>query len=218
MENAILGPVQEIRPGLYRWTARHPDWTPDEGGPEGWEPVVASYAYAARDELVLFDPLITEDAIWTELDRLTAEHGPPTVLITIYWHVRSANEVVGRYAGSSVWIHERLEERGRERIPSIRTFGDGEVLAGGIEPKMVRRGEVVYWIPDLRAIVAGDVLLGSPAGGVRLLPDSWLGDLKREELLASLQSVVDLPVELVLLTHGDAVENGQAALRAAVTA
>lgn len=211
--------MDEIWPGLYRWTARHPDWTPEEGGAEGWEPEVASYAYAARDELVLFDPLVTDDAVWAELDRLVAEHGgPPSVLITLFWHGRSANEVAERYPGATVWIHERMEERGRERVPAVRTFRDGNRLAGGIEPTMVRRGECVYWIPDLRALVAGDALLGTPDGRIRLLPDSWLGDFKREDLLAALQPVLELPVELVLLTHGEPVEDGRAALRAAITA
>ena len=210
--------MDEIRPSLFRWTARHPDWTPEEGGPDGWEPEVASYAYAARDELVLFDPLADDDATWAELDRLVAEHGAPTVLLTLFWHARSANAVAERYPGTTVLIHERMEEKGRERVPAVGTFRDGDTLPAGVEPKIVRRGEVVYWVPEPRALVAGDVLLGSPGGGVRLLPDSWLGDYKREELLHSLQPVLELPAELVLLTHGEAVKDARAALAAAITA
>ena len=208
--------MDEIRPGLYRWTAEHPDWTPEEGGPEGWEPEVASYAYTASDELVLFDPLVPDDATWEELDRLVAEHGAPAVLLTIFWHARSSNAVTERYPSTTVLIHERMEDRGRERVPAVRTFRDGDPLPAGIEPTMVRRGETVYWIPEVRALVAGDALLGTQDGGVRLLPDSWLGDYKREDLLASLQPVAELPVELVLLTHGEAVENGGTALAAAI--
>jgi hypothetical protein len=50
-----------LHPGLSRWTARHPDWTPEEGGPEGWDPEVTSYMYEAPDALLLFDPLAPEE-------------------------------------------------------------------------------------------------------------------------------------------------------------
>lgn len=45
--------MSAVHPGLSLWTARHPDWTPEEGGPEGWDPEVTSYMYEARDALLL---------------------------------------------------------------------------------------------------------------------------------------------------------------------
>ena len=33
-------PMQQLRPGLWTWTAPHPAWTEDEGGPDGWNRVV----------------------------------------------------------------------------------------------------------------------------------------------------------------------------------
>ena len=27
--------IEQLRPRLWRWTATHPDWSPEEGGPDG---------------------------------------------------------------------------------------------------------------------------------------------------------------------------------------
>ena len=46
--------VSELAPGLWRWTALHPDWK--EG--EGWEQEVGCVYYEAADATVLIDPLV----------------------------------------------------------------------------------------------------------------------------------------------------------------
>ena len=72
-----------------------------------------------------------------------------------------------------------------------------------------RRGratEVVYWIPQHRALVPGDVILGADGGGLRLCPESWLpAGVDHARLRAALQPVLDLPVERVLVSHGEPV-------------
>ena len=50
--------VLEIERGLWRWTGLHPDWTPDEGGPDGWEREVGCVYYETPDAVVLTDPLV----------------------------------------------------------------------------------------------------------------------------------------------------------------
>ncbi len=49
--------MEELRPGLWYWTAEHPGWTPKDGGPDGWPQVVSCYAAALGKSLVLIDPL-----------------------------------------------------------------------------------------------------------------------------------------------------------------
>jgi glyoxylase-like metal-dependent hydrolase (beta-lactamase superfamily II) len=204
--------MRELRPGLWRWTARHPDWTPEEGGPEGWEPEVASYLYEAPGALVLFDPLSPS---WDDLDDRVARLGPPNVLITIFWHTRSADEILDRYAGTRVFAHENALPEVRKRVAATDTFTAGDTLPGGVEAMTARDREALFWLPDHAALVAGDVLLGRAGGGVRVCPDSWLSEKftpegLREELRAA---VLDRPVELILLTHGEpVVENARAAL------
>ena len=61
------------------------------------------------------------------------------------------------------------------------------------------------WIPSQQALVTGDVLLGTADGGLSVCPDSWLGDVQRSDLIATLQPLLALPVELVIPTHGEPV-------------
>jgi hypothetical protein len=44
---------EQLVDGLWRWTARHPEWHPGEFGSE-----VASFALKAGDETILVDPLL----------------------------------------------------------------------------------------------------------------------------------------------------------------
>ena len=199
--------MQELRPGLRRWTAHHPEWTSEEGGPEGWEPEVASYLYESEGGLVLFDPLVVDEDVWRELDRAVEHHGPPHVLLTIYWHARSAQALLDRYDGTRVWAHEPAAEELRKSVAVTDTFAADTELPGRVEPKEAARGgEILFWIPEHRALVAGDVLLGTSDGGIRVCPNSWLGDRTTPEALRDeLRPLLDLPLELVLLTHDEPI-------------
>jgi hypothetical protein len=77
-------------------------------------------------------------------------------------------------------------------------------------------GERTLWIPAQNALVVGDSL---PDGGA--MPDAWLesewAKATREEYNEKLRPLVDLPVELLLPTHGDPVtDDAQGALRRAL--
>jgi glyoxylase-like metal-dependent hydrolase (beta-lactamase superfamily II) len=202
--------VNEVRRGLFRWTARHPDWTPEEGGPNGWRPEVASYCYEADDALLLFDPIAPP---WETLDPLVELLGAPQVLITLFWHVRDAPSVLARYPGARLWADAEQRDEVAKRADYTDTFEPGDSLPGGVEAHRPR--EIVYWIPEHEALLTGDVLLGTD-DGFRVMPDSWLGSQPREEFRANMRALAELPIELLLLTHGEAVENGRDALLAAL--
>ena len=216
--------MQRIRPGLWRWTAPHPDWTPEEGGDDGWERDVGCVYYEAPDAVVLIDPLAPSGAdgerFWEALDRDVERAGRPVaVLLTVFWHERSAQEVVERYPGATFWAHERALDRLEGTVTN--PFRLGDALPGGVSAYDAnRRDEVVYWLPEHRALVAGDVLLGAPGGGVRVCPDSWLpSDVDPAEFRGSLRPLLELPVELVLLAHGEPVlADAKAALARALEA
>lgn len=220
--------AHELASGLWHWTARHPDWTPEEGGPDGWHPDVSSYALVAEDGFVLFDPLAPPDGtgeaerFWRAVDVDAEAHGPPHVLLTIFWHARSSRAVAERYPGARVWVHEPAEETMRERTPVTDVFRLGDELPAGVELlASVRGGEMLFWIPEHAAVVAGDVLLGTEEGGIRVCPDSWLGDRTTpQEVRNELSAILDRPLERVLLTHGEPVLTGarDALMRALETA
>ena len=135
-----------------------------------------------------------------------AEH----VLVTVYWHGRSTRDVDAR----RVWAPSRSAQPLRNRgIDVTDVFRAGDDLPGGIRAfQTARTAEVVYWLPDQGALAVGDVLLGSP---LRVCPERWLGKQTHDDLRASLRPVLELPVERVLVSHGDPVlRDGHAALAA----
>lgn len=205
--------VQQIAPGLWRWTGYHEEWKEDVG----------SVYVETGDGVVLIDPLVPpgdEVRFWSALDRdVQRVGGEVHVLVTVFWHTRSAREMVQRYQ-ARVWA----PRRGRaaiERRAGVVTdaFHPDDRLPGGLQAlRTARATEVVYWIPEHRAFVPGDVLLGNADGGLRMCPASWLPEsVDLDKLAASLRALLDLPVERVLVSHGQPVlGDGRAALAAAL--
>jgi glyoxylase-like metal-dependent hydrolase (beta-lactamase superfamily II) len=194
--------VEHIRDGLWRWTAPHPDWESTSGG---WDRDVGCIYYEGSDAVVLIDPLVPADEadnFWKALDRDVEHAGRPVVVLrTVHWHQRSIDDVVARYPGARSWD------------------GDDETLPAGIAAyPAARKAEMVFWIDEHRALVPGDVLLGTADGGVRTCPDSWLPNgVTGADLRQSLRPLLDLPIELVLLSHGRPVlSRGRDTLAAAL--
>jgi glyoxylase-like metal-dependent hydrolase (beta-lactamase superfamily II) len=198
--------LRELRPGLWRWTAFHPEWRAEVG----------SVAYEGTDDLVLIDPLLdTDDA----LDGLVRRVGKPlAVLVTVYWHTRSA-DLLARRHGARVLAPSGGRAAVHRRASTTESYRIGDELPGGVQAlPTARSSEAVYWIPPHRAVVPGDVLLGADGGGVRMCPRSWLPQSATlEKLAASLRPLLDLPVSRVLVSHGEPVlRNGRAALERAL--
>jgi hypothetical protein len=193
----------ELRPGLYRWTAAHPSYepNPEPDSPADWPEQVGCVAYQAPDALVLIDPLVP-DELWPALDRLAAGR-PVAVLTTIGFHRRSRDAVAERYRASTSRAKKTLPT-GVETIP----------ISGA--------GETMIWIPEHEALVPGDRILGGRGGTLRVCPDSWLRYLRsgmtRNELREALRPLLQLPIELVLVSHGEPVlAGGRDALAEALT-
>jgi glyoxylase-like metal-dependent hydrolase (beta-lactamase superfamily II) len=197
--------VQELRPGLWRWTADHPEWR----HAEHWGPDVGSVYAELPDATVLVDPLVPADEearFWEALDRDVERSGNPVhVLLTVHWHERSVETVLERY-GATLW---RPEEKGE--------------LPRGVEAVVVEGAdwaEAAFFLEPHRALVVGDLLIGSD-GGIEL-PVKWFPvaeqDWARTELKADLRArLLDLPIELVLVSHGEPVlEHGREALERAL--
>jgi len=194
--------MEALRPGLWTWTAAHPSWTPEDGGPEGWGQEVRSYAYDAGKTFVLLDPLAPPDDVLAR-----AAGRPVVVLLTCRWHRRSSAEMIERLEAT---VHSPAEDASEVGIPVV-PYRLGDNLPGDVEPRLGGYpNEATLWIGKHRALVTGDVLLGGE-WGFRLQPDSWLPEgLARGELGERLLPLLELPVELLLPTHGDPVEDDAA--------
>jgi hypothetical protein len=181
--------VDEIAAGLRRWTAHHDEWNEDVG----------SLALETDDGLVLIDP------IDPPRDLRTPEH----VLLTVFWHYRSTPNLRAK----RVWASSRTVKALANRSVTVTDpIAKDVLLPGGIRPfETARRGELVYWLPDQRAVAVGDVLLGAGAkpratnDALRLCPERWLGQATHAELRESLRPLLDLPVQRVLVSHGKPV-------------
>jgi glyoxylase-like metal-dependent hydrolase (beta-lactamase superfamily II) len=152
---------------------------------------------------VLIDPLDPPP------DVRHAEH----VLIAVYWHGRSTSDVDAK----RVWTPKRSARPLRNRgIGVTDVFHNGDELPGGIRAfQTARAAEVVYWLPEQSAVAVGDVLLGSP---LRLCPERWLGKQTHDDLRAVLQPLLELPIERVLVSHGEPVLSDGGKALAAVLA
>jgi len=196
-----MSKLEPIAPGLRRWAAWHPDWRQEVG----------SVALDTPDGLVLIDPI----------DPPPEVRSPQHVLLTVFWHARSGGELGAEH----VWAHARgvrkLKNRG---VVVTDPFEADPELPGGIKAFLTaREGEVVYWLPQQKALVIGDVLLGAGAKPhatsepLRLAPESWLEGATVKQLVRSLLPLLDLPVERILVSHGDPVlQGGKDALRALI--
>ena len=189
----------QIAPGLMCWTAPHPDWNPQAppGGPEDWGEMVGSVLYEPPDAVVLIDPLLpsadrAQFLAW--LDTRIAGR-PVSVLTTVRWHRRDRRELAERYSANT--------SRARNALPA------------GVEPKWLRgAGEVMFWLPAVATLVLGDSLIGVD-GALRLCPPSWLQDTRvdRAGLAALMRPLLELPIERVLVSHGEPIlDDGRAAL------
>jgi glyoxylase-like metal-dependent hydrolase (beta-lactamase superfamily II) len=213
--------VQELGPGLWRWTAFHPEWSPDEE----WGQEVGCVYQETDDAITLIDPLVPPedpgaffDALDRDVERATR---PVHILITIFWHARSAAALAERYPGTRVWAHEPARELVEERTAVTDVLRAGETLPGGIVPYDAGRAyEVVFWLPEHAALVTGDVLLGRERGDLALCPIEWLGTRDPADVRAVLrESLLSLPVEHILPAHGEPIlSNAAGVLEAALTA
>ena len=201
--------VHRIAPGLWQWTAYHEEWRKDVG-----------CVYLETDDAtILFDPLVPPGDAERFLEYLDADveraSSPVHILLTIYWHVRSASELAERYR-AKVWAPARSAKPVERRTGSSpHAIRPGDELPGDVEAHASgRASELVYLLPAHRALVAGDVLLGDP---LRICPAGWIGKGGQAAVRKALRPLLDEPLDRVLTSHGAPVlRAGHNALAAAL--
>jgi glyoxylase-like metal-dependent hydrolase (beta-lactamase superfamily II) len=230
--------------GLWRWTARHPEWHPGEFGRE-----VASFALrpegggaggegggasgvggpGGADDLILIDPLLPPDPepvldlIGDQLDG----GGRLTILISVPYHVRSSEEVRRRFrkrAETTIWGHPACRKRLREQ-DGFRELAPGDELPAGISAHAIgkpRRHEMPLFVPSHRALVFGDAL-AEVDGELRVWSDrrvdAGVSRFYHERFNPTLEPLLELDFDRVLVTHGRPIlRDGKRALERALVA
>ena len=210
--------MDELLEGLWRWTARHPEFHP-KGFPE-----VA--CFALRDDVgtILVDPLLPEDdaAVLRALDVVVAGR----VRILVDGPVPRA-QLGGALAALPRALRDddprppELHQRLRDDA-GFRPFGDAPAIDGDIVPNPIghpRRDEQPLWLPSHRALAFGDTVL-EVDGELRVSDDPLDSERRRrwyeDRYLPTLEKLLDHDVERVLVTHGEPVlRGGRRALEAA---
>jgi glyoxylase-like metal-dependent hydrolase (beta-lactamase superfamily II) len=216
----MSGSVKRLVPGLWRWTARHPEWHPGEFGAE-----VASFAAKAGDDLLLIDPLLPPDPA-PVYELIETQPGRRlSILITIPYHARSAQGLRDRYRKNrevEIWGHPAAAKRLRTPT-ALSAIDTGTELPGGVRAFAIgkpRRQETPLLLPSHRALVFGDAVVET-GGRVRVWSDRRVDEgverFYRERFNPTLKPLLELDFDRVLVTHGDPVmRDGRRALASAL--
>ena len=187
--------MQEILPGMYHWTRRHPrigievssHWL-DEGG-------------------VAFDPLLPEDG----LEWFRSRPQPPAaVLLCNRHHYRHAGALADAFGcpvlASRPGMHEFEAEQG------VQPFEFGDDLPGGvraIEVGGICPDETAFHLPAQRAVLFADGIVdGGMHGGehaIGFVSDSLMDDPPetKSALLGAARRILDeIEFDHVLMAHG----------------
>jgi hypothetical protein len=200
----VASELRDVAPGLWIWSVEHPDWAPHVG----WPPTVTSTCVESRGQVALLDPLAPPpDAteIWERLDRLQ----PTLVAVLKPDHVRDVDLFVRRYGAAAYgpWLFWR------HNIPEtdLARLEPGTELPGGLLALHDARGrnETPLWLPEQRTLVFADALT-APEGELRVWATPW----HEERVLPALRSMLELPFEHVIVSHGDPVHDRAAFERA----
>jgi glyoxylase-like metal-dependent hydrolase (beta-lactamase superfamily II) len=182
---------------LTWWHAAHPAWRPGEN----WEAEVPVVRYETDGEVVLIDPFLPPD------DSFDPRGKPVRILLTQAAHYRGTDDFVARY-GAAVWAPPHARWKGRPSPATTDELPRGvEAIELDGEPQ-----QVVFFIRDHATLVTGDVLSGT---GGRL--HVFVDEADPDRLLPALDALAGLPVEQVIIPHGEPILTDAAArIRAAV--
>jgi glyoxylase-like metal-dependent hydrolase (beta-lactamase superfamily II) len=168
---------------------------------------VSSYAIDDGERLLLFDPL----AVPSEIVELAAER-ETAIVLTSPWHRRDA-VALSEQLKATIYVPPP-DPPDPDPVPG-QVYRAGDRLPIGDEafPGREEPHDLVLWIESHRALVAGDTLVDR-GRGLEFLPEWAPEGVTPDETLEALQPLRDLPVALVLPTHGPPTD--RAALKRAL--
>lgn len=213
-----------IADGIWRWTARHPEWHPH--GAFGAE--VASYLLRDGDDTLVIDPIAPGGDVMALLDALDGKvSGRVRIMITIPYHVRDAESVWRQYrrtGGATIHGHPAVAKRLADDN-GFRALEAGIAVGASVIPIVIgspRRYEMPLFVPAHRALVFGDAIVqayGATRVWIQRRPTPRQADWYVRRLRPSLDPLLDVDCDRLLVTHGEPVlTGGRAALRAALDA
>ena len=196
--------IVEVAPGLWFWRTEHPDWTPEAD----WQPTVTSTCVESGGEVAVLDPLAPPDdadEVWARLDAR-----PPTLVVVLKPdHVRDVDVFSRRYGARA--FGPAVFHKGDVPETDLEFIEPGSQLPGGLVALYDGRGrnETPLWLPEQRALVFADALT-APEGELLVWRTPW----HDERALPALRSLLQLPFEHVIVSHGEPLHDRAAYERA----
>jgi hypothetical protein len=196
--------IVEVAPGLWFWRTEHPDWTPEAD----WQPTVTSTCVESGGEVAVLDPLAPPDdadEVWARLDAR-----PPTLVVVLKPdHVRDVDVFSRRYGARA--FGPAVFHKGDVPETDLEFIEPGSQLPGGLVALYDGRGrnETPLWLPEQRALVFADALT-APEGELLVWGTPW----HDERALPALRSLLQLPFEHVIVSHGEPLHDRAAYERA----
>jgi len=184
--------VREVQAEVWHWEAPHPEWKPGEE----WDKLVSSYAIDDGTRLLPFDPIAPPP----EIEALAIER-ETAIVLTCPWHRRDAEGFAERL-GTTVYVPP--PDEGDASPVEGHVFRAGEELPVGVVGyEGMEPNDLLLWVESHRVLVAGDTLIIRGEG--LELPADWIG-ASLEEVRERVRPILELPVELVLATHGGSTD------------
>jgi|tagenome__1003787_1003787.scaffolds.fasta_scaffold20986849_9 hypothetical protein len=192
----IAETAQEVRPGVWHWRVANSAI----GGATS-----SSHLIDSPGGAVMVDPVRLADS---ELARLPA---PAAILLTSKGHQRAAWRY-RRELGAPVWLPAGTPEPDEQ--PDDR-YGDGDELPGGFRAVLTPGPAAVHFCllrpGDDGILVCADLLMGDPDSGLRFGPFEYHED--PDATVRSVEGLLELDFDLLLLAHGRPFQNAKAAIR-----
>ncbi|HKH23653.1 MAG TPA: hypothetical protein VKA88_08520 [Solirubrobacterales bacterium] len=186
--------MQEILPGVWHWTATHPN----TGS------TISSYWVPPSRAVI--DALLPDEGI-----DAFADDPPERVLLSNRHHLRHAERFAERFGSSIACSAPGMHEF--EGGPPVESFDFGDEVAPGIDAF-----EVGAICPDESALLIHEARALSIADGIRhydgrmdFFSDSLLGDDPegvKSGLRRSYAGLLDLDFDSLLFAHGDPIVGG----------
>jgi glyoxylase-like metal-dependent hydrolase (beta-lactamase superfamily II) len=193
--------VNEILPGVFHWTARHPKI----GFP------VSSYFLAESGTLL--DPIAPEDGLdWFR------EHRPEWIALTNRHHDRDSKRFCDEFGIGPVLVPETGMYEFDDKDLDVRAYQPGEEILSGIvshEVGAICSDDTALEIRSVGALALADALVHFE-DGVRFVRDEYMDEPAKTKraLATSLESLLDVDFDSLLFAHGmPIVREGKHALR-----
>lgn len=150
---------------------------------------------------ILIDPVPMIDS---DLNQLQELGGAALIVLTNRDHEREA-EFFRERTGAIIAAHEA--DADALEVDADRQITDGEEIVPGLHAIHLQHGkspgEMMLYLPEKRAVLSGDLVVGTPVGALTLLANEKLEN--PPEAALELRKILALPFESILVGDGQSI-------------